>query len=270
MAEDVEIMKICILRAAGTNCDLETKYALEHFKCLAEVVHINQFIKGKKNLLSYDGLVIPGGFSFGDHIRSGAILGKIVCEKFGELKKFVEEEKPVLGICNGFQVLVESGLLPGFEGISRQPETALTKNTSSKYEDRWVYLRSTNKGSCIFTKGIKKMLKMPVAHSEGKFILPPKKEKEYLKKLRKNDQIVFCYARQNGELADGSYPENPNGSISDIAGICNPGGTIFGLMPHPERAFHRITYPDWTRNDLKGEGDGYLIFKNMVDYIRER
>lgn len=260
-------MKICILRAAGTNCDLETKYALEHFKCLAEIVHINQFMKGRKSLLSYDGLVIPGGFSFGDHIRSGAILGKIVGEKFGELKKFVEDERPILGVCNGFQVLVEAGLLPGFEGISRQPEVALTKNNSSKYEDRWVYLKRS-RSRCIFTKGIKKLLRMPVAHSEGKFTPPPKKE--YLKKLKENDQIVFCYAKQNGELAKGSYPENPNGSISDIAGICNPSGTIFGLMPHPERAFHRITYPDWTRDDLKGEGDGYPIFKNMADYVRKR
>jgi phosphoribosylformylglycinamidine synthase len=264
-------INICVIRAPGTNCDLETQYALRFFGAKAEIVHINQFVKGKRNLLSYDALVIPGGFSYGDHIRSGAIMGKTLSKRFGEqVVQFAEEGKPILGICNGFQVLVESGLLPGFNGATKQPEIALGKNSSCRFEDRWVYLKNENRGNCIFTKGIKRLVRMPVAHEEGKLILPLKKEREYLRKLEENDQIVFCYARRDGSLAKGKYPENPNGSIADIAGICSPSGTIFGLMPHPERAFHRITYPDWTRTGLEGEGDGFVIFKNLVDYVVER
>jgi phosphoribosylformylglycinamidine synthase len=111
---------------------------------------------------------------------------------------------------------------------------------------------------------------MPVAHAEGKLILPLGEERGYLRRLEENDQIVFCYATQDGDLARGRYPENPNSSIADIAGICDPSGVVLGMMPHPERAFHRIMYPDWTRKGLEDGGDGYVIFKNMVDYVRKR
>jgi phosphoribosylformylglycinamidine synthase len=195
-------------------------------------------------------------------------LAKILSYKFGDLlAAFAGEEKPILGICNGFQVLVESGLLPGFGGIDEEPRVALGINTSSRYEDRWVYLKRVNRGNCIFTKDGMDLLRLPVAHGEGRFILPPGEEDRFLKELEENDQIVYKYATMEGKLAEGSYPENPNGSIADIAGICDPTGTIFGLMPHPERAFHRITYPDWTRTGLGGEGDGFYIFENMVNYI---
>lgn len=261
----------CILRAPGTNCDIETRYALEYFGCRAEIIHVNQFLKGKKDLSSYSGLVIPGGFSYGDHIRSGAILGKITAKKLGtEIAKMADEGKPILGICNGFQVLVEAGLLPGFNGKTSTPQAALGTNMSSKFEDRWVHLRNENKGNCIFTKGLEKLTRMPVAHGEGKFILPLDRETEYLNNLRENDQTVFCYATEEGELANGKYPINPNGSIADIAGICDPSGVVMGMMPHPERAFHRITYPDWTRTGAEGFGDGYAIFKNMVEYAEKK
>lgn len=259
---------LCVLRAPGTNCDIETKYALEHFGCSAEIVHVNQFLRDKKDISAYSGLVIPGGFSYGDHIRSGAIMGKIVGKKLGvKITKMADEGKPVLGICNGFQVLVESGILPRINSNSSQ--AALGTNTSSKYEDRWVYLRNENRGNCIFTKGVKKHTRMPVAHAEGKLILPLDRETEYLNYLEEHDQIAFCYATDSGELAKGKYPENPNGSIADIAGICDPSGIVMGLMPHPERAFHRITYPDWTRTGAEGFGDGYTIFKNMVDCAKK-
>ncbi len=260
----------CVLRAPGTNCDIETKYSLEHFGCKAEIVHVNQLLKEKKNLSDYSGLVVPGGFSFGDHIRSGAILGKIVANKLGsELTKMAEEGKPILGICNGFQVLVESGILPGFNGGALKSQAALGTNTSSKFEDRWVYLKNENKGNCIFTRGVGELTRMPVAHGEGKFILPLGKETEYLDYLKDHDQIAFSYAKDDGKPAKREYPANPNGSIDDIAGICDPSGVVMGMMPHPERAFHRITYPDWTRNNPEDIGDGYIIFKNMVEYAKK-
>ncbi len=260
---------LCVLRAPGTNCDIETKYALEYFGCTAEIVHVNQFLKGNKNMLSYSGLVLPGGFSYGDHIRSGAILGKIVGKTLGsEIAKMANEGKPILGICNGFQVLVESGLLPRFDG-KIHTQIALGTNASSKFEDRWVHLKNKSRGNCIFTKGVEKLTRMPVAHAEGKFNLPLERKEEFLGHLEENDQIVFLYAEEDGKLADGKYPANPNGSVADIAGICDPSGVVMGMMPHPERAFHRITYPDWTRTGPDGHGDGYLIFKNMVEYAKK-
>lgn len=270
MAGDFEMTTFCVLRAPGTNCDIETKYSLEHFGCDAEIVHINRFIEDKKDLSKYNGLVIPGGFSFGDHIRSGAILGKVVAKKLGnKITKMAGEGKPILGICNGFQVLVESGMLPGFNGGELKSQAALGTNASSKFEDRWVYLKNENKSNCIFTEGIKDITRMPVAHGEGKFILPLEKEKEFLDLLYENDQIAFCYATSNGEHANGEYPANPNGSFADIAGICDQSGVVAGMMPHPERAFHRITYPDWTRSTGEGFGDGYGVFKNMVEYAKK-
>jgi phosphoribosylformylglycinamidine synthase len=260
-------LEFCIFRAPGTNCDAETRHALEYFGCRARVVHINKLIRREVRLSSFHGVVIPGGFSYGDHIRSGAILGKMVGEKLkDQLVEFWEEGKPILGICNGFQVLVEAGLLPAFEGFSDIPEAALGKNVSNRFEDRWIYLRNDNKGKCIFTRGLR-VLRMPVNHGEGKLILPRGVEEELYRRLVKNDQLVFRYARADGSLALGEYPENPNGSFRDIAGVCDPRGTILGMMPHPEKAFHRITYPDWTRTGIKGVGDGYWIFKNMVDYV---
>ncbi len=268
---NVEDMRFCVIRAPGTNCDIETQYSLGYFGSKAEIIHINQLLKGEKDLETFHGLVIPGGFSFGDHIRSGAIFGKTLQYKFGDvLRSFAEEGKPILGICNGFQILIESGLLPGLEESSKVINAALGTNVSSKFEDRWVYLKKENKGRCIFTSNGDELVRMPVAHGEGKLILPPEDEKRLLNLLEENDQIVYKYASADGSLASGVYPENPNGSVDDIAGICNPSGTVFGLMPHPERAFLRITYPDWTRTGSEGMGDGFSIFRNMVDYVANR
>jgi len=265
----VEDIEFCIIRAPGTNCDAETRYSLEFFGCRATVVHVNKFLRGEVKLESFHGLVIPGGFSYGDHIRSGAILGKLLRENLGEkLAEFVEEGKPTLGICNGFQVLVEMGVLPGINGLTSEPVAALGKNTSNRFEDRWVYLRNDNKGRCIFTRGIK-LMRVPVNHGEGKLILPLGREKNFLKELVEKDQVVFRYAKADGSPAGGEYPANPNSSISDIAGICDSSGLVLGMMPHPEKAFHRITYPDWTRTGLQGMGDGYWIFKNMVEYVKK-
>jgi|TARA_B100001971_G_C18243008_1_gene572191 phosphoribosylformylglycinamidine synthase len=267
---NVKDIEFCIIRAPGTNCDTETSYSLEFFGCNASVIHVNKFFRGDIDIKSFHGLVIPGGFSYGDHIRSGAILGKLLKNNLGEsLLDFVDEGKLILGICNGFQVLVEMGILPGIKGFTQDPTIALGKNISNKFEDRWVYLRNDNEGRCIFSKGIK-LVRVPVNHGEGKVILPFGREEDTLKKLIKKDQVVFRYANPDGSSANGNYPFNPNSSFSDIAGICDPSGQILGMMPHPEKAFHRITYPDWTRTGLDGMGDGYWIFKNMIDYLKNK
>lgn len=268
-----EGVKVCILRVGGTNCDLETARALRDLGARAKVVHVNRVVE-EGNLLQYDALVFPGGFSYGDYVRAGAVWAKGIMAKLGDdLKRFVEEGRPILGICNGFQVLVEAGLLPGFEVVSAQPTAALAPNTSMKYECRWIYLRHENSGKCLFTREMPKGKRffMPVAHAEGRFILPRETENRLLKRLYENDQMVFRYCDEGGNYADGKYPANPNGAFHDIAGICNAQGNVFGLMPHPERAFYGWQLPNWTREERTPRyGNGKSIFESMIEYLTEK
>jgi phosphoribosylformylglycinamidine synthase I len=268
-----EEIKVCVMRVGGTNCDAETQRAFQELGVQAETLHVNELIK-RRNLLDYQVLVFPGGFSFGDYVRAGAILARWLSAKLGkEIKAFVEENKPILGICNGFQVLVEYGLLPGFEGVSTYPEATLAANIPQGYNCRWVYLKQENKGKCVFTNKIPQgqVLKIPVAHSEGRFLFPREKQQKLLEQLYDNDLLVLRYCNKNGDYAEGSFPTNPNGSFHDIAGICNREGTIFGLMPHPERALYWWQQPDWTRQTQMAQyGDGKLIFESLIDYLTKK
>jgi len=269
-AEDI---RVCVMRVGGTNCDAETKRAFDELGANAEVVHLNEVVK-KRDLLDYDALVFPGGFSYGDYVRAGAIWATGTLTKLRkDLKLFVEEERPILGICNGLQVLVEAGLLPAFEGISKYPTATLATNIPIGYRCKWVYLKHENHGNCIFTKNIPKdkVLHIPVAHAEGRFLFSKENETKYLKKLYENDQLVFRYCTKEGEYAEGEFPVNPNGAFHDIAGICNPAGTVFGLMPHPERAFYGWQLPDWTKTEtLPQYGDGKQVFESIFEYLKKR
>lgn len=247
---------VLILRTAGTNCDYETQHAFEKAGAETESVHINQLLQGKKSLDNYKILVIPGGFSYGDDLGAGKILA-IQLQKLN-LKKFAEEGKLVIGICNGFQVLVKLGLLPFSKTIKQ--EATLTNNDSGRFECRWIYLKNTGK-KCIFTKGMDKIY-LPIAHGEGKFFA----EQNVISKMEENDHVVFRYVDENGELK--GYPCNPNGSINNIASVCNEQGNVLGMMPHPERFIRKTQHPRWTREKLKEEGDGFLIFRNAVEYAR--
>lgn len=226
------------------------------------------------NLEQYDVLVIPGGFAYGDYVRAGAILAKEILAKIGpDLRSFLNKGKPVLGICNGFQVLVEAGLLPGLDGPTQFPMAALATNSSARFECRWVHLKHENKGKCIFTRHLARdqVLYMPVAHAEGCFSLPREEKAKLLDRLIENDQVVFRYCDEGGSPANGRYPENPNGSIDDIAGICDSTGLIFGLMPHPERSYYGWQLPDWTsREKLPHYADGRLIFESVLEYLRSK
>ena len=268
-----EEIKACVLRVGGTNCDAETRRAFEDLGVQAKIVHVNELIKNRK-LLEYHLLVFPGGFSYGDYVRAGAIWAKWILAKMErDLKAFVDENRPILGICNGFQVLVEAGLLPGFEGMSQYPEATLATNLPPGYNCRWVYVRHENTGKCMFTWKIPegKVMRIPVAHSEGRFMFAKEKEKQLLERLYENDQLVFRYCDKNGEYAEGNFPANPNGSFRDIAGVCNREGTIFGLMPHPERAFYWWQQPDWTKQKQMSQyGDGKLIFENLIEYLTKK
>ena len=260
------------MRVGGTNCDAETKRAFDELGVKAEVVHLSEIVK-KARLLKYKALIFPGGFSFGDYVRAGAILAKGTLTKLrSDLKVFVEEGRPILGICNGFQVLVEAGLLPAFEGVSEYPEATLATNIPIGYNCRWVYVKHENSGRCLFTQKIPKgkVLRIPVAHGEGRFLFSKENEVRYLKRLYDNDQLVFRYCNQEGEYAEGKYPVNPNVAFYDIAGICDPTGTVFGLMPHPERAFYGWQLPDWTKTEnLPEYGDGKQLFESMVEYLKK-
>lgn len=268
-----EDINVCIMRVAGTNCDAETQRAFNDLGVKADVVHFNEIAKERK-LLDYSALVFPGGFSYGDHVRAGAILAKEALAVIGDdIGIFVEERRPILGICNGFQVLVEIGLLPGFETIAEYPEAALATNTPIGYRCTWVYVRHENSDKCVFTQKVakRKTLRMPIAHAEGRFVFPKEGESRCLERLCNDNQLVFRYCAENGEYANGQYPTNPNGAFHDIAGICNPTGTVFGLMPHPERAYYGWQLPDWTRKErMPTYGDGRLIFESMVDYLKRR
>ena len=217
--------------------------------------------------------MIPGGFSAGDYIRAGAIFAARIKSKLEkDLEEFVKQEYPILGICNGFQVLTELGLLPGTDKtINAVPEACLNINDSSRFECRPTLLKYENSGKCVFTKKIKKneIRLIPSAHAEGKLMFPIEKQEEIIKGLEKNDQIVFRYVDPDGNYA--GYPWNPNGSPSNIAGICNSTGNVFGMMPHPERTFFKHQHPDWTKSGIDGNiGDGKVIFESVIDYISKR
>ncbi len=260
--------KVCVLRAAGTNCDKETAFAFTVLGARADFVHINELKFGAKKLADYQILALSGGFSYGDDIISGKILANELKYKLGELLRiFIASGKLIIGICNGFQVLVRAGILPGEDGWSQ--EISLSFNDSGKFEDRWIYLTSPesrvpSSGKCVWTKDLPAVIYLPVAHGEGKFIA---QDKIFLEKLKRNGQVVFQYCDEAGGLR--GYPFNPNGSQGNIAGICDLTGRILGLMPHPERHSFGWQNPFWTRQGLKKEGDGLKIFRNGVEYVKK-
>jgi len=273
-----ENIRIAILRIEGTNCEQESYYAFKRLNAKPEFVHLKQLLNidcnkdEKRDIFDYQCLMIPGGFSAGDYIRAGAIFAARIKSKLQKkLEKYVKEEYPILGVCNGFQVLIELGLLPGIDKIiSPIPEACLNINDSDRFECRPTLLKHENNGNCIFTSKIPKndIRLIPSAHAEGKLLFQLDKQEEYIKRLEENDQVVFRYVDPDGEYS--GYPWNPNGSISNIAGICNHQGNVFGMMPHPERTFYKHQHPDWPNTGLNNDlGDGREVFESVLDYINK-
>ena len=272
-------IEIAILRIEGTNCEQESYDAFKRLGASPEFVHLKQLLHidcnkdEKRDVFDYQCLMVPGGFSAGDYIRGGAIFAARMKSKLDkDLIEFVKQEYPILGVCNGFQVLTELGLLPGIKDIATKlPDAVLNINDSNRFECRPTLLKHENKGKCVFTSKIPKndVRLIPSAHAEGKLLFPLDKQEEYLKELEKNDQIVFRYVDPDGNYA--GYPWNPNGSISNIAGICNNIGNVFGVMPHPERTFYRHQHSDWPEAGIKNDiGDGKAIFESVLDYITKK
>jgi phosphoribosylformylglycinamidine synthase subunit PurQ / glutaminase len=253
-------VNVMVLRGPGTNCDGETVYAFQQAGGVTSLCHINQLIRHERRISDYQIMVIPGGFSYGDDIGAGKVLANELKQKVGEdIKEFVSQGGLILGICNGFQVMAKAGILPDIKSATAPPLT-LGTNDSGKFECRWINLAVEKKSPCVFTEGIDSMY-LPVAHGEGKVITD-------IRGLRELKAVLY-YCDETGNTQAG-YPHNPNGSMNNIAGVCDPTGRIFALMPHPERYIHFTQNPQWTRKKPKEFGDGLAIFKNAVKFAKSK
>ncbi len=252
--------KALVLTGYGINCDNESRYAFEKAGGSADIIHINKLIEQPKMLEDYNLFFIPGGFSYGDDLGSGKVLGNKIRDKLGSgLLDFYNAGKLIIGVCNGFQVLVKVGLLPVPDFRQR---VTLTTNDSGKFEDRWVFLKANENSPCIFTKGMR-MLLLPVRHGEGKLVMDDGIRKE----IWAENLAVMQYIGPNGGLS--GYPYNPNGSVDSIAALCDKSGRIFGLMPHPEAFNIPQNCPYWPLGIVK-EAAGLAFFRNAIDYLNEK
>lgn len=256
--------KALVLRAAGTNCDRETEFALQQAGFEAQRIHVFRIMEQPDLLKEFQFLVFPGGFSYGDDIASGKILANQMLHRLAEpLNEFVAAGKLVLGVCNGFQILIKSGLLPWgrIEAEHAHRDATLTWNDSGRFEDRWIHLRSDSDKCVFIPKG--RIIALPIAHGEGKFVT---RDQGVLDTLRSQDQIALRYVDTAGQ--SGGFPINPNGSVDDIAGLCDPSGRVLGLMPHPERFVDLTQHPQWTRGGVT-QADGQVFFRNARAYFAQ-
>jgi phosphoribosylformylglycinamidine synthase len=273
--------RVLILRAPGTNCEGETAFAFERAGARAEVVHLGRLLENAKLAADYHVLCIPGGFSYGDDISAGRIFGTQMRQHLGDaLRQFKDAGKLILGICNGFQILIKSGVL--LPDRPDEPLATLTLNESGKFEDRWVHLRVAGP-KCVFLQGIERMY-LPVAHAEGKFVA---RDQATLQRLDQSGQLVLRYAvepqvsRSKFQVSGSNetcnlepetrnslvpYPACPNGAQLCVAGMCDETGRVFGLMPHPERHIAPTQHPRWTR-ERRASGDGLAVFENAVRFF---
>ena len=267
------IVKAIVIAGNGTNCEREVAHACRMAGAdVADIVHIAELLAGRVQLSDYHFLNLAGGFLDGDDLgsaKAGANRLLHAKVKGGEqtladqLKRFIADGKLVMGVCNGFQLMVKMGLLPTLDGSFAQT-CSLTHNDGGRFEDRWVWLKVDPESPCVFTRGLDKLY-LPVRHGEGKFVVA---EDKILLQLEENHLAVVKYT--DTELQPTmSYPDNPNGSLNAIAGICDPTGRLFGLMPHPEAYTHYTHHPRWTRETLPEEGMGLWLYQNAIRFIRE-
>ncbi len=264
--------KVLVITGFGINGELEMAQSFRQNGAEADLVHLEDLINGSRKLDDYQMMAFPGGFAYADDLGAGIALANRIKNNLGdELWKFVERDTLILGICNGFQMMVNLGILPGFRGEMGERKLALRHNQTNRYQCRWVDLKVASK-KCIWTKGLEGM-HASVGHGEGNFYT----DKSTLKRLQVNDQIVVQYVDAAGKPANGVYPINPNGAMEDIAGICDESGRIFGLMPHPDRLLTSYHDDLWTlhKEHVKRMGHEFvempsaqLIYKNAVEYFK--
>lgn len=263
--------RVCVLRAPGTNCDEETAFAFEACGAQAERIHLFRLLETPSLLADFQIMCIPGGFSYGDDVGAGVIFGRHLQGNLSDaLGEFLSADKLALGICNGFQVLMRSGILPGDTNGNPTPSertATLTWNDNGKYTALWVKLK-VRAPQNVFLKDIDE-IEMPLAHAEGRIAVT---SNEVVQQWREHQQVGLCYTSDDAASSDDDlqplpYPANPNGSIANIAGLSDRTGRVLGLMPHPERFIHATQHPNWTRRNLRGNGDGLKLFQNAVDYF---
>ena len=268
-------VKAIVLTGNGTNCEMEMAHACKLVGAdMVDIVHISELLFGEKRLSEYSFLNLPGGFLDGDDLgsaKAGAnrfLHARIAGENemlIEELLRFINSGGLILGVCNGFQLMVKLGLLPALDGNFTKQSSTLTFNDSGRFEDRWVYLKANEQSPCVFTSNVD-LVYYPVRHGEGKFI---PESNDVLDQIERKNLVTLRYCLPDGFITM-DYPANPNGSAKAIAGICNETGRLFGLMPHPEAYLHRTNHPRWTREDLPEEGQGLMIFRNAVNFIRSK
>ncbi|WP_437226709.1 phosphoribosylformylglycinamidine synthase subunit PurQ [Planctomicrobium sp. SH661] len=264
--------RVCVLRAPGTNCDHETAFAFTHCGAEAERLHLFRVLEQPEILQNFQVLCIPGGFSYGDDVGAGVVFSSQLKNRLGDaIGEFLNRDTLTLGICNGFQVLLKAGILPGgAAGWSSEKESApqatLTWNANGRYTDLWVKLKNCSKKN-VFLRGIE-TLDCPIAHGEGRLVVT---DPAVVKAWEDADQIALRYTGETESASDSEllpFPQNPNGSIENIAGLGDPSGRVLGLMPHPERFLFATQHPRWTRLGLRGEGAGFQVFRNAVEYFQ--
>ena len=262
-------IKVLIITGAGLNCEKETAAAFSVCGATAELVHLNDLFNPKRNLNEFHILALIGGFSFGDHLGSGTVFAnKLKFKLTNDLSKFIDDGKLVIGICNGFQTLTRLGLVPAIDKKYLSQQVSLTANDSGVFRDDWVTLKCDPKSPCIFTKGID-TIRLPIRHGEGKFVA----KNEIIETIENKHLVALRYCKKDGSSANGEFPINPNGSIHDIAGICDETGRIFGLMPHPEAYLSPFNAPNWQKDKLIGKltdcGEGRALFENAVQFASD-
>lgn len=256
--------KALILHATGTNRDHDAAQAFQLAGAQPEIVHLNQLRSGEKRWQDYQLLVLPGGFSYADALGAGKLLALELKVFFAEqVRAFVDSGKPVIGICNGFQALVKSGILPDLGEAGSEPQATLTFNAGGHFECRWVTLQPKSQ-ACLWTRGLAERIECPIAHGEGNF---QTRDAQISARLAQNDQVALIYTHSDGSPAAGGYPDNPNGSLLDIAGVCNQRGNVLGLMPHPEDHIFAQQHPRWTRGSPAGSG--LPLFENGVQFASQ-
>jgi phosphoribosylformylglycinamidine synthase subunit PurQ / glutaminase len=260
--------RILVLRAPGSNCDQETAHAFSLAGGLPDRWHVNRVLEDPRRLSSFQVLCIPGGFSYGDDIAAGRILGSQLQHHLAcAMEQFREAGKLIVGICNGFQVLLKTKLLDTAD--DKGSTATLTLNDSGRFEARWVRLQ-VEPDNCVFLQGMSE-IELPVAHGEGKFVV---QDPQVFAKMEHAGRFVMRYSAgsQAPQTNSGScavpYPENPNGAMGNVAGICDSTGRVLGLMPHPERHVDRTQHPRWTRQPERKSGDGLRVFQNAIRYFQ--